>query len=461
MFKPLNLFILNTPHDSWENYLIKDFKEKGIIKNAIVQKAAGESKEIFLRMGSKGLEGEYKYIPQDIYSHVYSYLFEFMDMYSRVSINYSGDYNELNVHQHLDHFNLILNYYYTIFTENRIDLFIHNNSPHVGYDFIPNLLAEELGIKTLYLEQSFFPNKFFYYWKFKDYGKFITSKKLFEHQENIRIENKFEKDIPYMKSVKKDGFNFSNLRSLSSLNKELNRNFPEYQLFKDLAKSDYRGQAYSRYKLKKEYKRYRKMLPHDVDLDQPYVYFGLHMQPEKSTSSWGGKYCDQALALEHLSSILPEGWKIIVKENPKQTYFMRNPEFFKRLERIPNLELVSTEFNTYELIKNSKICATVTGTIGWEAITGGKPTIIFGWGVWYKTLPGVYSFSQELDLEKISSKKVDFKHLQLKFNELTAKLAPGIILNEVYPSFYEKYEVGENNIQVTESIEAIINSDLN
>lgn len=459
MNKPLNLYILNTPHDTWEEYLITEFKRKGLINNAIVQKAAGESKEIFLKLASNGLDGNYKYVPGKIYDRLYDHLFEFMDMYSRVSLNNSGNYNELNIHQHLDHFNLIINYYYSIFTENEIGLFIHNNSPHVGYDFIPNLLAEELGIRTLYMEQSIFPNKFYYYWNFKDYGEFTTSQKLFEHPENIRIENKFEKDIPYMKSVKKDGFNFSSLRSLRLLNNELNQNIFEYSLLKDLFKSNNRGQAYSRYKLKKEYGRNRKMLSNKIDLNQPYVYFGLHLQPEKSTSSWGGKYCDQALALEHLSAILPKDWKIYVKENPKQTYFMRNPEFFRRLERIPNLELVSTGFNTYDLIKNAKVCSTITGTIGWEAITGGKPVIIFGWGVWYKTLPGVYSFSNDLDLEKISAERVDFQELELEFNELTGKLAPGIILNEYYPSIFDEYNVEENNKLVANSLETIIKTE--
>ncbi len=331
----------------------------------------------------------------------------------------------------------------------------------MGYDFIPNLLAEELGIKTLYIEQSIIPNKFYYYWKFKDYGQFATSKKLFDHSENIKIENKFEKDLPYMKSVRKAGFNFSSIKSLRALNDELNHHILEYTLLKDLFKSNYRGQAYSRYKLKKYYKRYLQKLSNNIDLNQPYVYFGLHLQPEKTTSSWGGKYCDQALALEHLSTILPEGWKIYVKENPKQTYFMRNPEFFRRLERIPNLELVSPGFNTYDLIKNAKICSTITGTLGWESITGGKPVIIFGWGAWYKTLPGIHSFSPDLDLEKISSKNVNFELVQSKFNDLIGKMAPGVILNEYYPTIYKDYDHKKNNITVTNSLEKIINSEFN
>ena len=458
MNKPLNLYILNTPHDQWEKYLIKYLREKNLVDKAVVQKTVTSSKKKFLNLGENGLEGKYKHVPIEIYNKLYEHLPTFIDMYSRVNLHNSSNYNEFNFHQYLDHFNLMINYYYTLFTDNEIDLLIQNNSPHAGYDYIPHILAAEMEIKTLYLAQTTFPNRFFHYWEFNDFGSFETTEKLFGPQPNYEIENKFEKDLPYMKINRRDGFKISNIKSIASLNNELTKYVPGFQLAKDLLKPEYRSQAYYRYNLKKEYELNRKSLSNEVNLDHPFIYFALHLQPEKTTSSYGGKYSDQALALEHLSSILPKGWKIYVKENPKQSYFMRNPEFFRRLERIRNLEIVSPTYNTYDLIKNSKICATIAGTVGWEAITGGKPVIIFGWGVWYKTLPGVYTFSADLDLEEISSKEVNFEILKVKFNELTDKLAPGVTLNENYPSYYKDYDVDENDVQVAKSIEKIIRS---
>lgn len=460
MNKPLNLYILNTPHDNWEDYLINDFRKKGILNNAIVQKTVTASKKKFLNLGSQGLEGDYKPVPVDLYDRLYIHLPKFIDMYSRVNLHNSINYNQFNFHQYLDHFNLMINHYYGLFTENKIDLLIQNNSPHAGYDYIPHILAKEMGIKTLYLAQTTFPNKFFHYWEFEDFGTFKTTKRLFEPQPRIEIENKFEKDLPYMKKNRRDGFKFSNIKNPRSLHEELTKYVPEYQLAKDLSKSDYRGQAYYRYKLRKVYEKNRKNLTKEVNLKEPFVYFALHLQPEKTTSSYGGKYSDQALALEHLSAILPKGWKIYVKENPKQSYFMRNPEFFRRLERISNLVFVSPEYNTYDLIKNAKICATISGTVGWEAITGGKPVIIFG-RAWYKTLAGVHSFTPDLDLKQIGSEEVSFTELQQTFDDLTAKLAPGITLNENYPSYYKDYNVEENNVQVAKSLEKIIRSKFN
>ena len=80
MNKPINLFILNTPNDNWEEYLIKDFKKKGIIKTSIVQKTGGESKKKFLNLGKAGLQGEYRFVPSKIYNKIYVHLFKFMDI---------------------------------------------------------------------------------------------------------------------------------------------------------------------------------------------------------------------------------------------------------------------------------------------------------------------------------------------------------------------------------------------
>ncbi len=98
MKKPLNIFILNTRHDSWEINLIKEFKRKELINTAIVQKTSQESKQIFLNLGSKGLEGNYNFVPNEIYDRLYDQIFIFMDMYSRVSLHNSGNYNEFNIH---------------------------------------------------------------------------------------------------------------------------------------------------------------------------------------------------------------------------------------------------------------------------------------------------------------------------------------------------------------------------
>ena len=139
---------------------------------------------------------------------------------------------------------------------------------------------------------------------------------------------------------------------------------------------------------------YRKVA-HDVPLDVPYVYVALHFQPERTTSSLGGVFGDQYLVVDMLARCLPEGWKVYVKEHPSQFYppfageRSRHADLYADLLALPNVELVSLSTSTFQLIDHAMAVATVTGTVGWEAVIRGKPTLAFG-SPWYRYCEGVF-----------------------------------------------------------------------
>ena len=164
----------------------------------------------------------------------------------------------------------------------------------------------------------------------------------------------------------------------------------------------------------------------ELDFNCKYVYFPLHLQPEMTTSLLGGMFCDQVLAIERLRQMLPDDWKIYVKENPKQSYYMRDELFFKRLSLIPNTFFVSREVNTYDLIKNSQFVATITGTAGWEAISGGKCALVFGLA-WYRKLPGVFEYSSGVTVEEIINHKINHQELVDEYNKLMSKTYVGVL----------------------------------
>src|SRR5690606_7150220 len=199
------------------------------------------------------------------------------------------------------------------------------------------------------------------------------------------------------------------------------------RLLSELFHKANRSQAIYRFQLKKEFEKNKNALVTPISLEDKFIYFALHLQPEKTTSSWGGKYVDQVLSLEHLSEILPSDVKIYVKENPKQGYFMRGKYFYERIKRIKNVVLVPPDTNTYDLIKNSLFVSTITGTVGWEAISGGKNVLVFGWGVWYKKLPGVFSFDQGVSFEEVVNYKIDFSVLEQKLNDLLSLTGKGVV----------------------------------
>lgn len=127
------------------------------------------------------------------------------------------------------------------------------------------------------------------------------------------------------------------------------------------------------------------------ELNLPYVYFALHFQPERSTLPEGGEYCDQVSAIRNLSKVLPTGWKIYVKEHPRQfdswppdlrKLYSRSPDFYNEISAIQNVVLVTLDSDSERLIRSSKIAITITGSTGWQAMLYGVPAITFG-RTWY------------------------------------------------------------------------------
>ena len=127
-------------------------------------------------------------------------------------------------------------------------------------------------------------------------------------------------------------------------------------------------------------------------LTSDYVYFPLHFQPERSTDPDAYVYTYQYHAIKLLSANLPPGFRIYVKEHPRQLQspwdlrrlHFRSYKDYVRISRLPNVHFVSPSFDSNLLIDKSKLVATPTGSPAWEAIIRSKPSITFG-RTWHST----------------------------------------------------------------------------
>lgn len=392
----------------------------------------------------------YKGYGQSIYNEVYKEIYKFTDMYSRNSPWGQDIYNPKTIHDILNIFNRLFDYYTYNLIYNKIQLLIMPRAPHNGHDFLLYKISECLGIKTLILEQSLFPNKFFYYYKNEDYGIFKDVKSISTIRP-YKIEKSHDKDFFYMKSPKKS---YNLIALLKRFYKWYNKN-PEIKLLKHLLSKTARGQAIFRYQIEKEYKRNMKsIITQSFKLNVKYVYFPLHLQPEKTTSNWGGIYNDQILAIEYLSKFIPGDWFIYVKENPKQGAFMRGPWFFKRLNALRNVFVVPTITNTVDLITNSQFVSTISGSVGWEAISGGKNVLVFG-NTWYLSLPGVFKFSNELTIKEILNYKIVHKELEMQLGILYSKMGNGIVY-KYYDKIYQEYDPIKNIESIVSFIKRVL-----
>ena len=133
-----------------------------------------------------------------------------------------------------------------------------------------------------------------------------------------------------------------------------------------------------------------------VDLSQPYVYVPLHYQPERTTSPEGEVFAHQFLMVDMLSKCIPKGWYVYVREHPMQFKAVgshgecsRIPEFYDDLIKLRNVKFLPFSLSSFDLIEHARAVATVTGTVGWEALLRKKPVLTFG-HAWYKHCEGAF-----------------------------------------------------------------------
>lgn len=322
------------------------------------------------------------------------------------------------------HFWTLLQWYFFKYHDKRVNFAIFAVPPHFGFDKLMSDVLKWLGIPVYYGYQTLFPNKFILYnYQFETIAPPNASPCTL-HPEFPPVDTE---ELSYMKNIseappKPQWIRWlrKGLRSYFQIGDRRgstrNQVIGEYHYYKNLRKAG----LWNNDKLEA------------ILLGKPFIYFPLHLQPEMTTSMLGGKYVDQILALEHLEQILPPGYKIVVKENPKQIYKDRSDDFFIRLKNLKNVIFIGKYLNSKWLIKKSKLVATITGTAGWEAIRFGKPVIVFG-HAWYKNFYGVFQFHRQLNIKKTMLCHPSPEQLQLDFQVFSSECWNGVI-----DSYYQK-----------------------
>ena len=356
----------------------------------------------------------------------------FCDVYARVNYSKGLDY-----YDHLNLFHLYYQYFSKALDEGKVDSVVFFEPPHSGADYMLYIAARAKGINTTITFQSQVPNRFFCVRALEDMGEFATTPDVGEPIE-LSIPSTFKKDLFYMKKIKpKRGWMLSRFfRDL--LVSSITRHHP-------ITIAGIVQKQAGRIRFTRGYDRYAKT---EIDFDKKFVYFPLHLQPELTTAVLGSEYSDQLLALERLSALLPEDWYIYAKENPKQGFQQRNRLFFERLKRLRNCIYIDSTVSTYELMKHCQFVATITGTAGWESVSGGKPALVFGYA-WFKNLPGVTDYTEGTTLDEIMSKQFSHEELEVAFSAMMSKTAPGVV-DSHYIQIHEGFDQQTNDQLITE-----------
>lgn len=147
----------------------------------------------------------------------------------------------------------------------------------------------------------------------------------------------------------------------------------------------------------------------NADLHKRYIYFSLHYEPEATVSA-RGLMDSQIVALRILSQLLPEGWKIYVKEHPHQFKYnermlysypiatFKTIRFYEEILALPNVVLLHTRLPSDILIRNSQAVASLSGTAFGEAVAIKKPILLFaGQRTPYRMLQEAYNIRSYAD----------------------------------------------------------------
>jgi len=136
----------------------------------------------------------------------------------------------------------------------------------------------------------------------------------------------------------------------------------------------------------------------------PYVLFGLHMQPESSIDVWAPFYSNQIWVIELLSRSIPPTHKLLVKIHKSDTANYSSREI-RKMSDLPGVDLIAPFADARRFIENADLIILIQGTMGLEAALLGKPVIMLGQSP-FTLFPSVAQLGEITELPTLVRKKL-------------------------------------------------------
>ena len=436
-----------------------DYDVTGLVKDRNLPGKRG-----FL-IGKANLNLELKaFAPDAVYDQSFH---KFADQLRRNSHNFVRRGHRLDIESdYYKFYRLLCEKFEEKLLEAKISHVIFFEIPHLAIDYALYLVSKKLAIPTLILTQKI-PGKIFSMWDISDFGNLQMDKNIMMDGQGSQVDvNLFYMDASWQERSPRGQLNLSKLFrllrnivyaqpkllvspfDLFAVMKRTNKVIRTLPDWRDITKFAY-SEAQMQY-----FEKLSEFEGNEPDLNSKFIYVPLHLQPEMTTSSLGGKFVDQALLIESLSKILPHDWRIYVKENPKQSCYDRGYSFFQRIRALSNVTWVPADTDTNVLSARAKIVATVSGVAGWEAIKLGTPAIIFG-VTWYASMPGVFKYHDHIDIEEIAEFEINKEDLEKSISYLFSKTHDGNI-DKVYFKQVENFDKNMNAERVGRLISEIL-----
>lgn len=180
----------------------------------------------------------------------------------------------------------------------------------------------------------------------------------------------------------------------------------------------------------------------------------MHKQPEASIDVLGTEYSNQIELIKKISIHVPSQYKIYVKEH-SNAIGDRPLKYLKNIQKIPNVRLIHPNTDSHELIKNSSLVITISGTIAYEAAIFGVKSATLS-PMFFNTLPSCKQIQNPSAIPLLLSSPNNHSLSRVKsaIEEILKKAHPGIISDPIsLPECISK----ENIETVSNAFELLIN----
>lgn len=370
------------------------------------------------------------------------------------------------------HYHSLLRYWLGALDELQPELIVFSISPHIVFDYVLLALARYRGIPTFMFERIGLPGWIF---PMEDFRQGSPRLRAALHQKSTvqvdQVPDAFRKwllasvsgeaAVPANFQRKIERYKLSSNAKMPSLWRAMTHEFKRAAVLlrrnglRPAPNSYLRSQYFPHgrcgpletfvSRLKGVFAKRQLMRFHDArartDDAAKYILLALHYQPERATVPIGMEFGDQTLIVDLLAKSLPAGWKLLVKEHPWQLQpfgrgeVQRTEEFYSFISAHPNVVLLPRDAATASLVRGAYAVATVTGSVGWDALCSGIPVLLFG-AAWYRDCAGVFTITSRADADAAlgaieSGSKPDLKDLAGFCNALAHVCVRGLLEPEI------------------------------
>jgi hypothetical protein len=367
------------------------------------------------------------------------------------------NYSLYSVEYGIDVYNFFLN----LFRMKNISFVYSLTQSHYSSDYMLNKAAMDSGVvkNVVHKRCMGFPDKGMYRFCLIDTLREKFYKSLPRFDNDYISEAMMYRDAGY-ENKKAKKYNF--ISSLVDKFRVFDKLTP-IQSFKVIRKKVYDNLYFYPFYLFKLYEYYESLCE-NPNFEEKYILMSLHFEPESTIAPVDGINSLQLYNLKILSSTLPDGWKIYVREHPTQfkkvayktiNSFIeslpqyKNKNFYKYISKIPNVRVISVNEDQKKLIQHAEVIASSSGSVFIEASSNNKPCLAFGKLAFASMFNNVWSVS-DVDSCREALKEIrgmesiisDYKDVVRKYSMQMKKgqcwLSPAIgLINSLHPNTIE------------------------